>query len=84
MNAMRRCKFLAVDDYGTGGIWFVLLADSEEQIHKALPTVQVFPPGERPAWMSEAMLNEIEDRDTYDIEDLPPSAWMNRLRQGRP
>ena len=75
-------KYLVVDDYGTGGIWFVIIADSEEQIHARLPSVKVYAPETRPSWMSEEFLEEIARRRTFEIEQLPKSAWMDRLRVG--
>jgi len=44
-------KYLVVDDYGSGGIWFVLLADSEAQIHERLGDVKVYSPGVKSEWM---------------------------------
>ncbi len=84
MSASERSRFLVLDDYGTGGIWFVLLASSKEEIHEVLPTVTVYPPGSRPDWMSEEMLGDIEARRSFDIDGLPSSDWMNRLKEGRP
>ena len=84
MNTEHRSKFLVVDDYGSGGIWFVVLSPDEDRIREVLPTVKVYPPGVRPDWMSKNALKEIEDRRTFDIDKLPTSDWMNRLRAGRP
>jgi hypothetical protein len=75
-----RRQFLVVDDYGTGGIWFVLNAASEDQIHAELRNVKVFAPGTKPDWMTEAFLRDVADRRTFDIDELPASDWMNRLR----
>jgi hypothetical protein len=36
-----RTKFLAVYDYGTGGVWVYLLADSAAQIHECFPEFRV-------------------------------------------
>jgi len=38
--------FLAVDDFGSGGIWFVVLARSEQAISNALSSVTVCPEGQ--------------------------------------
>src|SRR5271166_5995750 len=76
-------QFLVVDDYGTGGIWFMIQASSEAQIRAALPTVRIYPPGSRPEWMSDEALSEIAIRRTYDLDSLPTSDWMNRLRERR-
>jgi hypothetical protein len=73
-------RFLVVDDYGTGGIWFVLLAKSEDQVHERLRDVKVWAPGTRPDWMSDDFFDGVAQRRTFDIDDLPASAWMDRLR----
>jgi hypothetical protein len=80
-EALSGTKFLVVDDYGTGGIWFVLLADSADEIRRVLPTIGVYPSGVKPDWMSDEMLREIETRRTYRLDDLPTSDWMDRLRE---
>jgi hypothetical protein len=80
---MPQSKYLVVDDYGTGGIWFIVLADSQEQIADALPTVTVYDPGVKPEWMSDEKLAEIGAKRTYSIDELPTSDWMNNLRQAR-
>jgi hypothetical protein len=41
MSTPGRSTFLVVDDYGMGGIWFILVASNEEEIHEALPAVHV-------------------------------------------
>ncbi len=76
-------RFLVVDDYGTGGIWFVLLARSEDEVLERLGCVRVWAPGARPEWMSAARLDEVAQRRTFDIDDLPACAWMDRLRGQR-
>jgi hypothetical protein len=78
-----RQSFLVVDDYGTGGIWFIVRASSEHEIRRVLSTVVICPCGTRPEWMSEEKLAEIAARRTYDIDSLPSSGWMTDLREGR-
>jgi hypothetical protein len=58
-----------VDDYGTGGIWFMLYALNEDQIHDRLLNVRVYVPGTKPDWMSEEFLADVADRRTFDIDD---------------
>jgi len=76
-------QFLVVDDYGTGGIWFVLHAASEDEIRMRLPasTVKVYEPGAKPDWMTDAFFEDIARRRTFDIDALPSSAWMDNLRR---
>jgi hypothetical protein len=73
-------RFLVVDDYRTGGIWFVVLAHSKDDIHLRLPRVRVWAPGTRPDWMSDELFDDVGKRRTFDIDNLPSSAWMDRLR----
>jgi hypothetical protein len=75
-------RFLVVDDYGSGGIWFIVLAVSAEQIRARLHNVKVYKPGERPSWMTLEFLDGVADRRTYDVDHLPQSAWLDRLRIG--
>jgi hypothetical protein len=72
--------FLAVDDYGMGGIWFLLLAPSENAIRAQLPTIKVWASGTRPDWMTDEFFDDIANGRTYDLDDLPRSAWMDKLR----
>jgi hypothetical protein len=76
-------EFLVVDDYGTGGIWFVVRAPTESDITAALPSVTVFPAGSRPDWMTGAQYAKIASQRTYGLDGLPDSAWMRRLRGGQ-
>jgi hypothetical protein len=78
MDAKR--GYLAVDDYGTGGIWFVVMAHAEDEIRRHLPSVKVYPPDTKPEWMSAELLRDIAERRTFDIDALPDSDWMRRLR----
>lgn len=70
-----------MDDYGTGGIWFVVLAESIERIHECLRDVKVWEPGTKPDWMTAEFFDAVAQRRTFDIDDLPSSAWMERLRR---
>lgn len=47
MEWFRSVSFLCLDDYGTGGIWFVVLAETPDEITSALPSVRVYQAGER-------------------------------------
>jgi hypothetical protein len=72
--------FLVVDDYGTGGIWFVVRAPTEDDIAAVLPSVTIFPTGSRPDWMTDGQYDKVASNRTYDLDDLPESDWMRRLR----
>jgi hypothetical protein len=83
MDSKSAIEFLVVDDYGTGGIWFVVRATNENDIRAVLPKVFVYPVGSRPEWMSQEKLAEIGARRTYDLDRLPDSPWMTTLKEGR-
>ena len=61
--------YLVVYDYGTGGLWAYIWAESEEQITSRLD-VEVVP--EPPAWL----IGQKPGIFTLDIDDPPD--WRNR------
>jgi hypothetical protein len=72
--------FLTVYDYGQGGVWRVILAESEADIAAQYPELQVF--AEPPEWMSAEKLHEIESRSTVDIDDAS-EPFLASLRENR-
>ncbi len=54
-------------DYGTGGVWLYLQAESAEQITDRFPEFIVII--ERPPWLDEDEEREIRERMTIDIDD---------------
>jgi hypothetical protein len=72
--------FLTVYDYGQGGVWLFLLAESEDQIRERYPDlriVEVPPPS-----MDEKQLADIRSRRTLDIDDSA-DPFLASLRRGR-
>ena len=61
-----RQRFLTVYDYGTGGVWQWITADSSAQILAKYPKLRVF--AQPPAWWEERSMPELL---TYDIDDEP-------------
>jgi hypothetical protein len=59
-------KFLTCYDYGTGGIWRYIIADSQQQILTKYPELEVV--DKIPAWMNQDDINRINDL-TVNIED---------------
>lgn len=59
-----RTRFLVVYDYGQGGLWGYVLADSPEEITQRFPELQVV--AERPDWLDE----EYEAKLSADEEDI--------------
>jgi hypothetical protein len=72
--------FLTVYDYGMGGVWRVLLAESEAEIAAKYPELTVIV--EQPPWMSNETLSEIETRSTVDIDDTT-EPFLASLRKHR-
>ena len=73
--------FLTCYDYGTGGVWLLLDAPSQEAAQAAYPEFIVF--RSRPDWMTEA--DEIEFRNTcdrvgyhWDISK-PQTGWLKEF-----
>jgi hypothetical protein len=74
--------FLVLYDYGTGGVWSYLLAESAEQIRGKFPVLRIY--NEVPSWMTETERQEIELNSTYDLEtaeDEDPE-FFGRLARG--
>jgi hypothetical protein len=59
-------KFLTCYDYGTGGIWIYIIADSQQQILTKYPELEVV--DSIPTWMNQDVINRINDL-TVNIED---------------
>jgi hypothetical protein len=59
--------FLAVYDYGTGGAWVYLLADSAAQIRERFSGLRVV--SDRPDWPGNEEDQHLRERMTIDIDD---------------
>ena len=57
-------EFLVVYDYGMGGLWAVVFADSADEITTRYPEVGIAT--DRPAWMDDADLERLR-REVVDI-----------------
>lgn len=70
MGADRTMKrsFLCVDDYGQGGIWYLVLADSPDQVTEKLPFLTIVE--DRPSWMDDAIYERMKKLRTIDVDDL--------------
>ncbi len=65
----RKQSYLIGYNYGQGGLWAYVLAESPQQIKAAFPFVEVFL--ERPPWLSDAILTTLR---TYDVDK--PEGWL--------
>jgi hypothetical protein len=54
---------LAVYDYGTGGVWAVIVAESTEAIVLRYPVLKVVE--QRPEWMGDAEFDQLRQ---YDLD----------------
>jgi hypothetical protein len=72
---MPREKFLTVYDYGQGGVWRILLAESQDQIERELPQLRIL--GGPPDWMTEAELAAVRIVDIDSKDD----DFLNQLRR---
>jgi len=59
-------KFLTCYDYGTGGIWRYIIANSKQQILTKYPELEIA--DSIPKWMNQDLINQINDL-TISIED---------------
>jgi hypothetical protein len=60
-----RKAFLVLYDYGQGGVWAHLLADSADEIHREFPMLRVYE--EPPPWMKTEDLDAVSASMTIDI-----------------
>jgi hypothetical protein len=60
-------KFLVLYDYGQGGVWAYVIADSAEDIRRAFPALSVH--DKPPAWMKAEDLDALSASMTIDIAD---------------
>lgn len=56
---------LVVYDYGAGGVWAFVLAESPEEVEREFPELNVVAP--RPSWMNDDEEARIASEATYDL-----------------
>ena len=61
-------QYLAVCDYGTGGVWCYISANSVEDIQKKYPGFIIYT--KEPAWFSD-LDRAIAKKITFDIDEKP-------------
>ena len=77
---MDKQEFFVVYDYGQGGLWAILRAESAEQVRRKYPGVEVFEG--RPPMLDDATVSSIRRTGVRDIDD-PPDGWLADLHAGR-
>jgi hypothetical protein len=78
MPTTERREFLAVYDYGMGGIWMKILAGSREEIASRYPQLTVYPENERPEWLTEAAEENYTRNMRFDL-DAHEGTWLARF-----
>ena len=64
---MSKTRFLVLYDYGQGGVWAYLLADSRDYIRDHFPQLVIH--DEPPSWMSVRDLARVGETMTIDATD---------------
>lgn len=72
-------SFVAVYDYGMGGIWVMIQAESPEQIEERYPALSVVSEGD-PEWITPEKWVEINEEwispsERFDIDH--PTGWLD-------
>jgi hypothetical protein len=78
MSSEEKREYLAVYDYGTGGVWLRIKARSPMEIADRVPQLTVYPHGERPEWMTAAEEDEYTRNMRFDL-DAPDGLLANSL-----
>ena len=74
-----KTEYLACNDYGTGGVWVYLVADSAAQIRERFPELHVVTA--RPAWLTDQQDRLLHERMTIDIDDTENAFLAALLHQ---
>jgi hypothetical protein len=65
---MRR-EYLVCYDYGQGGVWGLVRAETPEEIRTKYPELLVAP--SRQPWMTDEWMSAIEEKSAYDLDEKP-------------
>lgn len=79
-DQLMKRPFLTVYDYGQGGVWLVLLAESPHEISTKYPELTVV--DDPPESMSAEELRQIKAERTLDIDDTSDT-FLASLRESR-
>jgi hypothetical protein len=66
---MTKREFFAVDDYGQGGVWLVIRAESADAIKAKYPELDVF--DEPPTFLTSQAVERARAKRCHDLEDEP-------------
>jgi hypothetical protein len=73
----RKLPFLAVYDYGQGGVWTVIFAHTQDEIRSRYPMLKIV--DQPPPWMSRDEYSIIYLSKSFDIDASPPD-WLALAR----
>jgi hypothetical protein len=62
-------EFFVVDDYGQGGIWLVIHAESAAAIKEKYPELDVFE--EAPEFLTQEVVDRARAKRSYELDDAP-------------
>ena len=80
LEAVTKRRFLVNYDYGMGGVWAFVLAESEEDLVDRFPELTVVT--EPPDWLTESEAKHLADTLTVDIDD-PQAPILKQLLDDR-
>ena len=80
MSTNSQKLFLVLYDYGTGGLWALVSAESAEEILKICPKLEIIE--NKPRWMTDDQYENIELKSKFDIKR--PTGWLLSLIYGIP
>jgi hypothetical protein len=66
-------EFFALLDYGQGGLWVVIAAESSDQIRDKYPTLRVF--DGVPPMLDSAAIEAVRRAGVQHIDDVP-TGWL--------
>ena len=75
--SLEKREFFAVYDYGMGGIWYVILAQSIKDVQRRFPFFKVF--DSPPEFITENEVSRIHSENFQDI-DQPDSNYLSIIR----
>ena len=78
---MTKKIFLAVYDYGQGGVWAIVKARSAPEVTNKYPELTIYEG--RPPFINESNYENIAANMTVDIDD-EPRGWLAELIKQRP
>lgn len=73
---MSRKEFFSLYDYGQGGLWVIIRADSAAQVRDKHPQLEVFEGV--PPMLDDATVAIIRRAGVQDIDE-PPTGWLADL-----